>query len=254
MRLSFLKGRNEMIKALVFDKDGTLIKFEEFWLTVTDKAIDNVLDRFGARRGIKDIIIKKLGVRNGVADIEGILCSGTYGMICDVIYNTLVQDGVTCEIAELNRYVVDSFHKNMPYGNIVGISEDIEKIFKGFKDRGLLIGLVTSDDKAGAMYCLDTLGIREYFDVIYADDGINPHKPDKYYLEEFMKMNGLNRNEVIMVGDTFTDAEFAKNAGVRFVGVASDERNKLKLLDKSCAVISDLTELDWIIKEQNADE
>lgn len=32
-------------KAIVFDKDGTLLDFDAFWLTITYKAIDDILKK-----------------------------------------------------------------------------------------------------------------------------------------------------------------------------------------------------------------
>ena len=51
-----------------------------------------------------------------------------------------------------------------------------------------------------------------------------------------------------MVGDTMTDINFAKNAGIRVVGVAKSEQNKRILAPYAEAVISDVSNLLNLLK------
>ena len=50
-----------------------------------------------------------------------------------------------------------------------------------------------------------------------------------------------------MVGDTLTDMNFAKNAGVKAIGVAKSEKNKSILMPYADAVIHDISKILEVI-------
>ena len=42
-RVSFKVNNNIKVDAVIFDKDGTLLEFDKFWVKVSQKAIESVL-------------------------------------------------------------------------------------------------------------------------------------------------------------------------------------------------------------------
>ena len=66
------------ICGIIFDKDGTLLDFNKFWVSITDKAMDEILQKCGADISLKPKVLSALGVVDGDTDITGQLCSGTY--------------------------------------------------------------------------------------------------------------------------------------------------------------------------------
>ena len=65
------------IEAVIFDKDGTLLDFDSFWVKVSQKATEKVLSSFGAEKDLVFRILETLGVHNGITDINGVLCKGS---------------------------------------------------------------------------------------------------------------------------------------------------------------------------------
>ena len=53
----------------------------------------------------------------------------------------------------------------------------------------------------------------------------------------------IEKSEILMVGDTQTDVLFAKNSGVKFMGVAKTENNKAVLSKIADTVANDLSYL-----------
>ena len=74
---------------IVFDKDGTLIDFDAFWVNVSISAVKEVLKLIGKEEIDIKKILNSFGVENGVTDMDGILCKGTYEELGIALYDVL---------------------------------------------------------------------------------------------------------------------------------------------------------------------
>lgn len=238
------------VKCIIFDKDGTLIDFDSFWISVSEYALKEILMFAGADMTLGKEITEALGVRDGSADIEGILCSGTYDMISDVCYNILSKHGCAVDRGLLSEKVLKSFRSSVSKGVIEPVCDNIRDVFEELRNENITIALVTTDESVITMKCLDALGITEFFDIIYTDDGVHPAKPDPYCINEICKNQSLDKSELIMVGDTLTDMYFAENGGIRAVGVAKNENNRKVLEPYANAVIKDISYIFDVIHER----
>ena len=59
---------------IVFDKDGTLIDFDAFWVKVSISAEKQVLRLTGKEYVDIQKVLNSFGVENNITDIDGILC------------------------------------------------------------------------------------------------------------------------------------------------------------------------------------
>ena len=62
---------------VLWDMDGTLLDFDSFWLTISYKAIGDILKAVQTELDLTEEILLALGVKDKVTDINGILCKGT---------------------------------------------------------------------------------------------------------------------------------------------------------------------------------
>ena len=230
-------------KYIVFDKDGTLMDFEKFWVKILKISIEAILKKYNAPIRLAQDVCKAYGADGEVVDINGIFCSGTYEMMGKAIYDIFEKNGIKADLDELCTATKDEFYSSYSLGEIVPACNDIEGLFNKISSLGIKAVLVTSDDEFGAKKCLDEFKITKHFDKIYADDGINPPKPDPYYINRLISENGAKKEEIVMVGDTLTDMSFAKNAGVKAVGVAKSIENKNILMPYADAVIDDISQI-----------
>ena len=69
------------VDAVIFDKGGTLLEFEAFWVAVSVKALEDSLQQLRVKKDLLLEIVEALGVHNGVTDINSVLCQGTYQQI-----------------------------------------------------------------------------------------------------------------------------------------------------------------------------
>lgn len=90
---------------------------------------------------------------------------------------------------------------------------------------GLQVGVVTSTPGSYASDDLRRLGFaRDEFAFVHGEEDVLHHKPDPLAFEpglEVLKTMGINREEVVYVGDLVMDHHAASNAGLWFIGVTS---------------------------------
>lgn len=235
------------MEGIIFDKDGTLIDFDAFWLDISVEALQDVLNICH----LPDIplldILEPLGVQNAVTSIEGVLCKGTYAQMGEIVYNVLKRNGYAGNLPDTQKLVEDMYVKNSNAGHILPTCENLKEALRTLKNRGIKLAVVTTDNREMTVKCLDALGITELFDAIYTDDGQIPTKPDPACAEDFCQRFGMAKEKVLMVGDTLTDVQFAKNAGLSMVGVAKTEENKGILNRHIQRVIPDVSYLPAMI-------
>ena len=235
------------VDAIIFDKDGTLIDFDAFWVTVSVKSIKDILKILDMTNIPVCEILAHLGVHNGVTDIDGVLCKGTYIQMGQIIYNILKKYGCNISCEETTKLVIDTYNKNADSGDIKPTCANLSEVLTTLKKQNKKLAVVTTDNQEITHKCLKTLGIEHIFDKIYTYDGKTPLKPAPYCANDFAEITGIKKERIVMVGDTITDTHFAKNAGIMMIGVAKNEKNKALLMPYTDVIISELSHLTDIL-------
>lgn len=235
-------------RAIIFDKDGTLIDFDSFWLTISYRAMENILAAVKQKLDLTEEILLALGVKNKVTDINGVLCKGTYAQMGQTIYKVMKKYGCDITEEEAIRLTIDAYHRNLGAGIVKPTCENIFDVLSELKEHGIKLAVVTTDDAFVTKKCLEMLGIDTLFDVVYTDDGKYPAKPDAYCINDFCEKEGLSKSEVVMVGDTLTDVCFARNGGIKVIGVAKSDDNRSILEKEADVVITDISYIFEVIE------
>ena len=230
-------------KGIIFDKDGTLLDFDAFWVKVSVAAIREFLNEMGAKPVDVSEILTAFGIRDGRTDTNGVLCKGTYEQMGQIVYSILMKHGISVPQDVVTCRVEAAYLQNAEAGEVRPTCPDLVEVLTGLKSKGLKLAIVTTDQPHITNQCLEKLGIGRLFDRVYTDDGQTPTKPNPHCAWDFCREFGLNREQVVMVGDTLTDMSFAKNAGIMGVGLAADDRAKAELLPYADTVISALSHL-----------
>ncbi len=225
--------------AIIFDKDGTLLDFDAFWVTVSIKAVEDVLARFGYKEISVCEILAAFGVHDGVTDMNSVLCKGTYEQLGGIFYDILQQHGGDMPRDEATKALIEAYNRNADAGDIRPTCPDLALVLKQLKNQNKKLAVVTTDNPQITRKCLEKLGVAEFFDRIYTDDGQTPTKPDPYCVFDFCECTHVEKDRVVMVGDTMTDVRFAKNAGIAVIGIAKNDLSKQILAPHADAVITD---------------
>ena len=239
------------VRAIIFDKDGTLLDFDSFWVNVSEKAILEVLNILEINENLKaDLICEILsayGVKDGITDIDGVLSKGTYAQMGEIFKDILNKQGFSFTHNEVTKLLHEAYDNNADAGIIKANSPELKEVLLKLTENGTKLAVVTTDNEPVTKKCLEKLGVNNFFTKIYTDNGIYPTKPNPFCALDFMKVTGASKEEIIMVGDTETDVKFARNAGIKVICIAKNEKNKARLLPLADAVVSSFSELYSIL-------
>ena len=112
----------------------------------------------------------------------------------------------------MEHYTQNIPGKSRPYP---GVLEAIAR----FEAAGYLIAVCTNKYEAHSLQLIEALGLTRHFTAICGQDTFPFRKPDPRHLFETIALAGGDRNRALMVGDSQTDIDTAKAAGIPVVAV-----------------------------------
>lgn len=179
-----------MIKAVLFDFDGTLLNTNDLIFTSYEYAFVKVLGRSITEEEIHDLYGKPL--YSSLAK---------YGEFQDRLCDTY---------REFNESHHDKLVKTFDLA-----ADGVRKI----KAHGFKTAVVTSKRRSTLEKGIRILGLDDFFDVLITPDNTDRHKPDPQPVLKACELLGVSPDEAIMVGDSIFDFECAKRAGAALAGV-----------------------------------
>lgn len=245
------------IKGILFDKDGTILKFQDLWLDAAKHVIREfiLINHIPQSEEMQSFLLKAMGVENDIINPDGALAYMTYEQIGAIVAAAMWEKnpewGISDELAGRQMSVL--FETVLTKEQLACTPTcDLKKLFQELKKRGIYIGLATADNLPVTKQCLKQLDVEDVFDFIGCDDGIMHHKPHSDMFNAFCEKYHLKPQEVAVVGDTANDMYFARNGGGIAVGTLSGlgkketfkgladyiiytPENLPSLLDKLCA-------------------
>ena len=95
----------------------------------------------------------------------------------------------------------------------------VPTLLSRYKQRGARLAVCTNKRTDLSVQLLNELGMAEYFDAIAGRDTFAACKPDARHLLGSIELAGGDKERAIMVGDSDTDIDAARNTGVPVIGV-----------------------------------
>lgn len=207
-----------MLKAFIFDLDGTLIDS----LADIAESINRMLDDRGYPR-CQDVGIFKQMVGDGMEKL---------------VERALPASARTPEMilvcTEEYRAHYDKLwqEQTRPY-------EGIAEVLAAFKDRGLKIGVISNKAHRFTVPMTEHFFGQGYFDLILGQRVEVPRKPDPAGAFEAAATLGLKLEECAYVGDSGIDMAFAKSSGMCGIGVTWGFRSVTELQENGAMHIVD---------------
>lgn len=216
-----------MIKAVIFDIDGTL------------------LDSNAAHASSFVEAFKKYGKDAPLEELKCLIGMGAG----DILEKYLSKD-------EIERFGEDlkEFRKKIYLNNYfpdVKVFPKLRELFEKIQSDGMQIALATSASKEELEKYHEKLKISDLFEEETNADDADEAKPAPDIFEAaFEKLKSVEKDEVLVVGDTPYDAQAATKAGLKIIGVESGGWTRGKLLEAGCArVYRDISEILQNYKE-----
>lgn len=126
----------------------------------------------------------------------------------------------------------------------------IEDVLKTFQQREVQMACLTNKSELFTAPILDGLGIRSYFQEVVCGDTLDKRKPDPLPLRVLASRFGVETKQILMVGDSKTDTECARNAGAPVVCVPFGYRSGMDLAELDCdAVLGRAEDLLDLVKK-----
>lgn len=191
------EGRNaHMIKAVIFDFDGTIIDTETAWYNVFRDAYKE--------HGV-DLTLEKYSQ-----------CLGTSLHSFNPYTHLSTHHNIPIDLDEF-RTKIQKAHTEMMEKE--SIRPGILNYLEAAKEAGLKIGLATSSEKAWIDKFLDLLGIRDYFACFCTADTVKNVKPDPELYNQALECLGVEASEAIAIEDSPNGARAAVAAGIHTIVV-----------------------------------
>lgn len=220
-----------MIKAVLFDLDGTLLDRD----ATLQKFIDKQYERF--KHNVGHIPKDRYITRFIELDCRGYVWK-------DKVYQQLLEEFAIIDITWeelLEDYLTYFKYCCVPFSNLI-------KILEALKDKSITLGIITNGRGQFQLDNIRALGIEKYFDTILVSEWEGLKKPDPRIFERMSERLKLSPNECIFVGDhPDNDAKAAQNVGM--IGVWKKDFQWKDV--KTDFMINGLEELLLIVEKLN---
>ncbi len=228
------------IRAILFDKDGTLIDFERTWGPAVDAVMRHLADgdravyaRLAAASRFDQAAQRFLPDSPLIAEPTSV-----YGRPwADALGRPATADF----FAEIDRLLCDATTEHLaPIG-------DPRALLTALAERGYRLGLVTNDAEITARAHIAKLGVDQLLHFVAGYDSGFGTKPQPGPVLAFARSVGIAAGQIAVVGDTPLDLVAARAAGAIAIGVLTGPVPASSLAPHADALIASPAELPaWL--------
>ncbi|MBK8457766.1 MAG: HAD family hydrolase [Phyllobacteriaceae bacterium] len=228
------------IRAILFDKDGTLLDFNATWLGF---ARDLALSAADGDMGRADLLLREGGYDEDENRFRSgsVFAAGTNAEVVKHFHPHLDGEPLRSLVAETDRKTAGVAER------AVALPGAVDAV-RALHAAGFAIGLATNDSTAGAKRTLEAFGVADLFVAALGYDAVDNPKPAADPCILFAKRAGVTPKEVAVVGDNAHDLEMARAAGAGLsVGVLSGNGTRENLAPLADVVLDSVGDLPaWL--------
>lgn len=186
-----------MRKAVIFDLDGTLIDS----LPDVMNALNAVLTNRGRRSVVRDEVRQMIG---GGAE--------------PLLKRAFKATGEALPVDSLPECVdaFTAYYRENPVTETRIFDGAVQALQVLSRDK-MQLGICTNKPHNSALQVLKALQLDQHFGACFGKASLPYHKPDRRHYDEVASALGVASNQTVYVGDSETDVETARNAGVPII-------------------------------------
>lgn len=218
---------SNMIKGILFDKDGTLIEFREYWHMVISRLFTELEKEYGVKSETLLMLKKISGYLAEGFQKESMIQYATTSQIIDSWEEIIMREEGSIIGREelLDLFEGIALSEDMVIRSLPGV----DRLLYYLKKKGYFLGIATADSTKSAVHSLKKAGLLHYFDYIGCNEEDTQAKPSPQMAYAFCRQVGIKTEELLVVGDSVTDLEFAENAGASFAGLLTEYNDRARI-------------------------
>ncbi|MEL7274069.1 MAG: HAD family hydrolase [Pseudomonadota bacterium] len=229
------------IKAILFDKDGTLLDFSQTFLPALNHTITRLA---GDDRVLRDRLSRLLMVdleNNAIAPHSPAVAESLEG-IARVLAPTLGRKDIAALADELDVLALEGTEQSVTAFSYV------HQTLEALRSDGFTLGVATNDSEQAAHQHLNTTGISHFVDFVAGYDSGHGAKPGPGMVTAFVSHCRLRPDNVMMVGDSIHDLMAGRAANVVSVGVICGTVGADVLAPYADFILPDISQLPALLK------
>lgn len=216
-----------MIKACIFDMDGTVLDS----INSISYFANNALKKFGLAE-IETERYKKLAGNGARVLVQRMLNTVGADNSC---YNEVLKEYNT-------TYDNDFLYLAKPYDGVI-------EMLKALKEMGIVVAILSNKPHMTLVKISDAIFGDTLVDLCFGGREGVALKPDPAGVFEIMKEFDLKKEECLYIGDTATDMQTGKNAGLFTIGVLWGFRDREELEESNAdRIVSHPSEIVEIVR------
>ncbi|TVQ52129.1 MAG: HAD family hydrolase [Rhodobacteraceae bacterium] len=225
------------IRAVLFDKDGTLFDFSATWRGAARRFLEMLAPGDPALQ-------RRLGASVGFDADTGRfapnspLVAGAASEVAETLERLLPGRAAAALEAAANAAA-----EGIGLSTLTPATDDLPGLLDGLRARGLALGVATHDSEAAARAHLGAVGALDRFAFIAGYDSGHGLKPGPGMVLAFAEAVGVAPAEIVMVGDSAHDLGAARAAGAVAVGVLTGPAAPEDLAPLADAVLASIADL-----------
>ncbi len=232
------------IKAILFDKDGTLIDFEATFGPATALVIRDLAD---GDTGIEEALADVSGFDRQTLAIakDSLLIAGSLENIVQAWLPNLTDTELDEALKRVDQlYENHSLKTLAPFPYLHAVLDHLD-------EARIPYGIATNDSETAARAHMKALGILDRFRAIIGFDSGYGEKPGPGMVSAFVERIGVAPEDVMMVGDSTHDLIAGRAAGCMTVAVTTGLADTEALSPHADHVVPDISHLPALIFKFN---
>ena len=124
---------------------------------------------------------------------------------------------------------------------------NVRNVLEFLKDNGIKLAVCTNKMERLSNILLEKLNVLHMFDYLVGGDSLSKSKPDPYPLLNICEKLNTEISDSIMIGDSVTDLNAGKGAGMPVVLVSYGYTDNKDIYNKADLVINDFSQLKELV-------
>ena len=214
-----------MIRAVIFDLDGTLLIMKLKVKETKEKLIQR-LREIGVNI---DRIDPKIPTENIVSEVIK-----EYGFSRDYLMKLVDEVYIPYELEAAET---------------AELRDGMKEVLTELKAMGFKLAVASNNSRHGVHLALENTSIKKFFDVIVTRTDVNRMKPDGALIAETLRRLNVKPSEAIYIGDTIYDILAARKVGVKSIAISGGAQPiNLILNSKPDILIKDVKVIPKVLK------